>query len=246
MSDARPDGPVLGIFAHPDDAEISCGATMAKLAATERDVRLLILTNGDRGSQDEALDRSELAAIRLRESQEAAGIMGLAGVTVLDTHDGELENTPAVRDRVVREIRRVRPTTVLSCDPTAWFFKASGDSTTRGEFYNHSDHRTAGAIALDAAYPGAGNPHYFAEQLGEGLETWDVYDVRLGWTLEPNHDEDVTGFLRAKLDALFAHRSQLEAEGIRFFEEWLPKEAAEAGARIGVEHAESFRVLDLS
>jgi hypothetical protein len=31
-----------------------------------------------------------------------------------------------------------------------------------------------------------------------------------------------------------------------FFGEWVPKEAAEAGAAIGVEHAESFRVLDLS
>jgi hypothetical protein len=30
-----------------------------------------------------------------------------------------------------------------------------------------------------------------------------------------------------------------------FFEDWLPKEAAESGAKIGVEHAESFRVLNL-
>jgi len=31
-----------------------------------------------------------------------------------------------------------------------------------------------------------------------------------------------------------------------FFEEWLPRHAAEAVAAIGVEHAESFPVLDLS
>jgi LmbE family N-acetylglucosaminyl deacetylase len=246
VSEASVEGPVLGIFAHPDDAEIACGGTMAKLAAAERDVHLLILTNGDRGSQDPALDRVELAATRVAESLEAGRILGLVGVTVLDTPDGELENTPAVRARAVLEIRRIRPSTVLSCDPTAWFFKAPRDATTRGEFYNHSDHRTAGAIALDAVYPGAGNPHYFAEHLAEGLVPWDVHDVRLGWTLEPNHHEDVTGFIRTKLDALFAHRSQLEAEGIRFFEDWLPKEASEAGATIGVEYAESFRVLDLT
>jgi LmbE family N-acetylglucosaminyl deacetylase len=246
VSDVSVEGPVLGIFAHPDDAEISCGATMAKLAAGGRDVHLLILTNGDRGSQDPAFDRAELAATRATESRDAGRILGLAGVTVLDTHDGELENTPAIRARIVREIRRVRPTTVLSCDPTAWFFRAPRDATTLGEFYNHSDHRTAGAIALDSVYPGAGNPHYFVEHLAEGLAPWSVFDVRLGWTLEPNHHEDVTGFIRTKLDALFAHRSQLEAEGIRFFEDWLAKEASEAGATIGVEHAESFRVLDLS
>jgi hypothetical protein len=31
-----------------------------------------------------------------------------------------------------------------------------------------------------------------------------------------------------------------------YFEEWIPKEAEEAGRAIGVRHAESFRRLDLS
>lgn len=245
-SERAADRPVLAIFAHPDDAEISCGATMAKLAAAGRPVHLLILTNGDRGSQDPALDRAELAEIRARESEDAGRIMGIARVTVLDTHDGELENTEAIRARVVREIREVRPTTVLSCDPTAWFFPPPAGASTQGEFYNHIDHRTAGAIALDAVYPGAGNPHYFPDQLGDAVAPWDVRDVRLGWTNEPNVHEDVTGFVDTKVAALLAHRSQVEGDGVRFFEEWLPKEAEEAGARIGVRHAESFRVLDLS
>ena len=60
-----------------------------------------------------------------------------------------------------------------------------------------------------------------------------------------HHVEDVTGFLRTKVDALACHASQL-SEGIRFFDEWLAKEAAESGEKIGVEHAEEFRVLDLS
>jgi LmbE family N-acetylglucosaminyl deacetylase len=244
----RHDGPVLGIFAHPDDAEISCGATLAKFAAAGRAVHLLILTNGDRGSQDPALDRAALAATRARESEDAGRIMGLAGVSVSDTPDGELENSAAIRARVVREIRRVRPGTVISCDPTAWFFDNHGTTLNAGAagFYNHSDHRTAGVIALDSVYPGSGNPHYFAEHLSEGLEPWDVYDIWLGWTREPNHFEDVTGFVDAKVEALLVHASQVQGDGIRFFQEWLPKEAEEAGRRIGVAHAEAFRVLDLS
>ncbi len=51
--------------------------------------------------------------------------------------------------------------------------------------------------------------------------------------------------MQAKVDALAAHASQL-TEGIRFFEEFLTKDAAEAGAKIGVDHAEEFRLLDLS
>ena len=56
-------GPVLAVFAHPDDAEICAGGTLAKWAATGREVHLLVLTNGDRGSSDPWCDRAELAAI---------------------------------------------------------------------------------------------------------------------------------------------------------------------------------------
>jgi len=229
-------GAVLAVFAHPDDGEISAGGTLAKWASAGRDVHLLVLTNGDRGSQDRSLDRSALARIRGEETVDGARVMGLSSATVLDVHDGDLENTPEIRAEVVRTIRRVRPTVVVTCDPTAWFFE--------NRYYNHSDHRTAGVIALDAVFPGAGNPHYFTDHLGEGLEPHDVAQVWLGWTLEPNHHEDVTGFVETKVRALAAHASQL-AEGIAFFEEELEKEAAAAGERIGVAHAESFRVLQL-
>lgn len=244
-------GPVLAVFAHPDDAEISSGGTLAKWVAAGRQVHLLVLTNGDRGSSDPSLHRAELARIRAEETQDAARVLGLASARVLETSDGELENTPGVRDEVVRTIRRVRPQTVLSCDPTAWFFenpqslRDSNAGPGRAAYYNHSDHRTAGAIALDSVFPGAGNPHYFAEHLAEGLEAWDVHDIWLGWTLEPNHFEDVSASFRTKIDALARHASQL-AEGIRFFEDFLEAEARAAGEKIGAEFAEDFRVLDLS
>ena len=69
-------------------------------------------------------------------------------------------------------------------------------------------------------------------------------DVWLGWTDEPNHVEDISEHFRAKVDALAEHASQL-AEGIRFFEEFLAEDAVKAGEKIGVTHAEEFRVLDL-
>lgn len=230
-------GPVLAVFAHPDDAEICAGAVMAKWAATGREVHLLILTNGDRGSGDPTASREELAATRRRETEAAVEVLGLASARVLSTHDGELENTSIVREAVTRRIREVRAETVVSCDPTAVFFE--------NRYYNHSDHRTAGWIALDSCFPGSGNPHFFSEQLGEGLQTQDVFDVWLGWSNEPNRTEDVTGFFDVKMQALARHASQL-TEGIRFFDEFLRKDAVAAGAKIGVELAEEYRVLDLS
>ena len=230
-------GPVLGVFAHPDDAEICAGGVLAKWAAAGRDVHLLILTNGDRGSQDPSQDRADLAVTRARETEEAAGVLGLASVRIGSISDSELENTEEVREGVVRRIREVRAETVVACDPTTVFFE--------NRYYNHSDHRTSGFVALDACYPGSGNPHFFPEQLDDGLETQDVFDLWLGWTNEPNHVEDISGYFATKMAALAKHDSQL-AEGIRFFEEFLGKDAVEAGEKIGVEHAEEFRVLDLS
>jgi LmbE family N-acetylglucosaminyl deacetylase len=231
-------GPVLGVFAHPDDAEISAGGTLARWASEGREVHLMILTNGDRGSDDPSLDRAELAATRRHETAAAAALLGVTSVTIGEVHDGELVNVEAVRAPVVRRIRELGVETVVSCDPTSVFFE--------NRYYNHSDHRTAGWVALDSVFPGSGNPHFFAEQLAEGLSVQNVYDVWLGWSNEPNVHSDVSGFVRTKLDALGLHKSQFDAEGIQRLEEWIPKEAAEAGKEIGVEHAESFRVLDLS
>ncbi len=237
MAEGARTGPVVASFAHPDDAEISSGGTLAKWAERGRDVHLLLLTNGDRGSDDPSRDRAELARTRAAETARAAELLGLASARMLDTHDGELENTAAVRAEIVRSVREIRPATVVTCDPTAWFFQ--------DRYFNHADHRTAGAATLDAIFPGAGNPHFFAEQLADGLSVWNVPEVWMGWTLEPNHHEDVTGFMERKLAALALHRSQVEGDQLGFFEEWLPKEAEEAGRRIGVRHAESFRVLRL-
>jgi LmbE family N-acetylglucosaminyl deacetylase len=230
-------GPALAVFAHPDDAEICAGGVMAKWASAGREVHLLILTNGDRGSTDPGASRAELAATRREETEAAAEVMGLASARVLSTHDGELENTSIIREAVTRRIREVRAETVVSCDPTAVFFE--------NRYYNHSDHRMAGWVALDSVFPGSGNPHFFSEHLGEGLGVQEVVDVWLGWSNEPNRTIDITGHMQTKVDALAAHTSQL-AEGIRFFEEFLTKDATEEGAKIGVEYAEPFRVVDLS
>jgi LmbE family N-acetylglucosaminyl deacetylase len=229
---------ILVCMAHPDDAEIACGAAMAKWAAEGDEVHLLVLTNGDRGSDDPTQDRQELAVTRRLETADAATYLGLASATVLDTHDGELTNVRERQEEVARAVRGIQPEIVITPDPTAWFLDNS--------YYNHSDHRTAGAVTLDAVFPGAGNPHFFTEQLIEGLEVWSVPQVWLAWTLEPSHREDVSGFMDAKLAALGKHSSQVDGGMLGFFEEWLVKDAETEGQSIGVTHAETFRVLNLS
>ena len=229
---------MLAVFAHPDDAEISAGGTLAKWAAAGRAVHLLVLTNGDRGSQDPTLDRAELARIRALETAEAARVLGLASATVLDVHDGDLENTPEIRAEVVRAIRRVRPSTVLSCDPTSWFFE--------NRYYNHSDHRTAGVIALDAVFPGAGNPHYFTDHLDGGARPARraAGVARLDATSRTTTRTSPATSRRRSPRSPSTPASSPRASA--FFEEELDEGGRGGGRRDRRRHAEAFRVLDLS
>src|SRR3982751_596682 len=110
---------VLGVYAHPDDPEISCGGTLARWAKEGSEVHVLICTRGEKGSPDPDQDPDELARIRQQEMDAAAEVMGLAGHRSLDYGDGEIENTTEVRRQIVEEIRHVRPDLLVCPDPTA-------------------------------------------------------------------------------------------------------------------------------
>jgi len=233
----REDGPALTIFAHPDDGDILAGGTIARWTRDGREVHYLVLTNGSKGSVDPDTSPAELVKTRRLEQRAAAAVLGVHDVRFLDFEDGELENTPDVRREVARVIRILRPVTVVCGDPSLWYIE--------GRYYNHRDHRMAAQIAMDALFPGAGNPHYFPELLADGLEPWDVPEVLLASSPAPNHLEDISGLLDAKLEAVACHASQFDGPMLDFFREWIPQQASERGKAIGVEHAEAFHWLRL-
>src|SRR3989440_11224943 len=73
----------LAIGAHPDDVEFGCGATLAKWAEAGAEVRLLVLTDGSKGTWDPTADLGALVATRRREQVASAALLGLAGVGFL-------------------------------------------------------------------------------------------------------------------------------------------------------------------
>jgi LmbE family N-acetylglucosaminyl deacetylase len=224
----------LAVYAHPDDPEISCGGTLAAWSDAGAAVHVLITTRGDKGSSDPNADTDALAQLRIEETDAAGKVLGLAGHFHLDHSDGELPDDLTLREQLVRYVRQLRPEVVLCPDPTAVFF---GDS-----YYNHRDHRVTGFAVLDAIAPAAGNPHYFAEHLREGLEVHHVRAAYLSGTLEPNCWVDITRTQDRKLDALFRHASQLVETG-EWFREFLQELAEQGGRAAGVKYAEGFRRL---
>jgi LmbE family N-acetylglucosaminyl deacetylase len=190
------------IMAHPDDPEFFCGGTIALLGQQGVDVSYLLLTRGEKGSDDLVLDDQALIETRRQEQRAAARRLGVRDIRFLDYRDGELENTAEVRRDVVQVIRRQRPELVITNDPAIVFFVPSG-------YVNHADHRAAGYIAIDAVFPAAGNARFFPELLAEGLEPHKVREIWLARSNQSDMEVDISTVYDLRLEALLEHKSQI-------------------------------------
>ncbi|MBI5035402.1 MAG: PIG-L family deacetylase [Chloroflexi bacterium] len=198
---------VLVVLAHPDDPEFFCGATLAKWAQQGKEIRYLLLTCGDKGSDDPEMTSEMLCANRQVEQRAAADVIGAKDIIFLNFPDGELSNTLGVRREIAREIRRFKPQVVITSDPLTYIRPNMN--------INHGDHRAAGAATLDAIFPAAGNRMYFPELLAEGLEPHTVKEIWLSISTEPNMWVNVTSTIALKIAAIRQHASQVrDPEGM--------------------------------
>ena len=109
---------VLGIFAHPDDESLACGGTLARLADAGCRVVIVCASHGEAGSiSDPALvPDGDLGRVRARELRDAAAVLGVAEVIVLDHPDGDLrwDDVPELHAEIVALIQRYRPDAVIT------------------------------------------------------------------------------------------------------------------------------------
>lgn len=193
---------ILVVLAHPDDPEFFCGASIAQWVNSGHDVIYLLLTCGDKGTQDRSIASQELCSLRQHEQQAAAAVLGVNDVRFLDYPDGYLIPNLELRKDITRVIRQVKPDILVTCDPTTYYI---GDSRL-----NHPDHRAAGQAALDAVYPAARDHLTFLDLWrDERLEPHNVRELWICGTLEPNVELDVTGTWETKILALYEHKSQI-------------------------------------
>ena len=214
---------VLVVAAHPDDADISSGGTIARWAREGREVQYVLCTSGSRGSDDPKMTPEKLGEIREAEQRAAAGILAVAGLTFLRHEDCELEETLAFRHELSGLIRTSRPGVLMTHDPWA-------------RYRIHPDHRAVGFTAL-AAIVTAGNQMY-----REGPSPHAVGQVYLFQTDNPDSWVDITDTFDRKIDAIREHRSQTAHSGdamIRRVREW----AERAGKEAGVPLAEGFKAI---
>jgi len=98
---------MLCLGAHPDDVEIGCGGTVARLAKQGHRVGIIDLTDG------EPTPGSPGPEVRLAEAQEAAEILGAAVRVTLPLPNRRLFDDFEARVALAKEIRRFQPRLVL-------------------------------------------------------------------------------------------------------------------------------------
>src|SRR3954447_4937277 len=105
----EPAGPkkIAVVMAHPDDAEFICAGTIARWTDEGHEVVYVLLTSGDKGSDDPEMTPEKLVATREAEQREAARILGAKDVIFLKYPDGYLEPNLGLRRDLVRQIRRL-------------------------------------------------------------------------------------------------------------------------------------------
>lgn len=219
---------VLAVYAHPDDADVSCGGTLALWSAEGAEVHVVVCAAGDKGSSDADLDPGDLSRRRAVEVERAAEALGVTSHHLLGHPDGELANDVPLRSQIVALVRSVRPDVVVCPDPTAVFFGSS--------YVNHRDHRVVGWATVDAVAHEARSPHYFP---GAGA-AHRVHELWLSGTLEPDTWVDIAEGIDAKTEALRCHQSQV-AEAGEWLRTFVHERAEEAGRQAGVRYAEGFR-----
>jgi LmbE family N-acetylglucosaminyl deacetylase len=223
---------VLAVYAHPDDADVACGGTLARWAKAGAAVHLIVCTDGGKGTFDPEVTPADLAGRRAAELEASSALIGLQSVTNLGYPDGGLADSDELRGTLVGWVRRLRPDVVCGHDPTAIFFGQ--------EYFNHRDHRLAGTTLLDAVSPAAALPHYFPE----AGPPHQVATVLLSGTLEPDVWVDVTETIDLKAAAVECHRTQFADPG-GWAGEAVRRRAEQEGRRAGAGYAEGFRRLTL-
>jgi len=226
---------VMVIVAHPDDAEIQCGGTIARLVGRGAVVSYVLATSGNRGSSDPAMTSDQLAALREAEQLTAAARLGVTDITFLRFDDGDLAyNAQPLRGQLTKLIRQQRPEVIVTHDPFAGL-------TRYGACHLHPDHWATGQAVFEAAFFCAGGSLFYPDQIAAGVSPHQIAGLYLVMSDTPDGYIDISGTFAVKVAAIKAHDSQWGKQPD--LEGFFRRLAEQAGARWGVPLAEGFRFM---
>jgi len=219
---------VLAIGAHPDDLELACGGTIAKLVKQGYKVALADLTRGELGTRG-------TKEIRSKEAEDASRILGVVTRRNMSIPDGNVDVNKENIQKVITIIREFRPTVLIiphgverhpdhahahQLCKEAWFYAGLQKLTTRSGGKKQEPHR----------------PHHYFEFM-----QWHEF--------YPTFVVDISDTYATKMNAILAHASQFFNPSSKepetrlsspTFLETIETRCKFYGQKIGVAYAEPF------
>lgn len=214
---------ILAIGAHPDDVELGCGATVAKMVHLGKKVGILDLTRGELGTRGTAETRDA-------EAMEAAKILGVSVRENLGFRDGFFVNDETHQLKLIEFIRKHQPEIVL-CN-------AIND--------RHIDHPKGSELVESACFLSG------LKKIYTGQNAWrpkHIFHYIQWYPLKPDFVLDVSGFLEKKKEACFAYKTQFHDPNnpepdtpisSKLFQESIENRANDLGMLIGTQAGEGF------
>lgn len=218
----------LFVGPHPDDIEVACGGSVAKLAQAGKKITFLIVTNGCVGSVDPNISSEKLVDVRRAEALESAKLLGVSDVRFLPFDDGVGYDMQAALIEVTRVIADVRPQVVF-CP----------DHTVPSEC--HPDHLNVGKLTTDAVFFVGWEK--LLSRLGISAKPCGGIVLAYYYTHKPNSFIGVGKTHKLHMQAIACHKSQFTEKDLKSLKTYFSLRERRFGLRCGKLRAEGFRVL---
>lgn len=215
---------VLAVAPHPDDLEILCGGTLAKLVKQGQRVALCDLTSGEptpRGSLE----------IRRKEADAARQILGVPQRLNLDLPNRVLMDCPENRFLVGTLIRKLRPKVIVTM---AGRTPAASPDHHQGHLLVEAARFYAQLTKWDDKF--GGMPPYRVPHLVYACVPFDAEQRHWHGTFVV----DISDTMEQKLAAIRAYESQFDPDRYQRVEHFIRSYCGLQGARCGFMYGELF------
>ncbi len=221
--------------AHPDDCIVFFAGLIAKLRQEKKDVYVVVVTNGARGSRENEISEEKLANIRIQEEASALAHLDIPSdhFLCLNHKDGEIESDMSLISEISYYIRKFKPDIIFTHEPSRFY---SSTYANDGFFVQHRDHRKIGEAVLDAVYPFSRDLSFFPEHSKDGISPHTVFDILLTDEDSSNFHFDFSPFKEVKKTALEQHKSQFSQEIVEFILN---------DSKVGDTYVEKFKYIKL-
>ena len=219
-------GTLVAIGAHPDDAEIHCGGTLAKFSKNGYEVIMIYVCNGDAGAKD--MKPGETAKVRAKEAENSARIIN-AQSRGLGISDGNLYPDHSTRNILINLIRETNPDVIITHFPDDYM----------------PDHTNTSKLVFDASFL-AINPNIKTGQPAcKKLSYIYFMEPMASIGFIPTNYIDISDFFSIKEKMLLEHKSQIKwmkEFGNLDMIEYIRVLSRFRGIQVGVKYAEAFRL----